>query len=250
MPELPRPAPGCAACTARGEVIAEQARLIAELQERVGRLERAASRNSGNSSMPRSSDDLPGCKPPSRRQRRAAERSARKRGKQPGAPGAAMSSAVPDQVIDHRPAGACECGADLGGAEDLRVARSYQQLDIPEPSARRVQHDLHRARCGCGREHVAARPPGLPDSPVSIGPGLRALVVYLLVFQHVPVERCRQLIADVAGASRWGMGMNSVMNSSRRQNRRSARRAERESAVFDARRRGSWARLAALGPAE
>jgi transposase len=36
---------------------------------------------------------------------------------------------------------------------------------------------------------------------VSIGPGLRALVVYLLVFQHVPVERCRMLIEDVAGAA-------------------------------------------------
>ena len=29
---------------------------------------------------------------------------------------------------------------------------------------------------------------------------LRALAVYLVVFQHVPVERCRQLIADVTGA--------------------------------------------------
>jgi hypothetical protein len=54
--------------------------------------------------------------------------------------------------------------------------------------------------CGCGREHLAARPPGVPDSPVSIGPDLRALAVYLVVFQHVPVERCRDLIADVAGA--------------------------------------------------
>ena len=32
------------------------------------------------------------------------------------------------------------------------------------------------------------------------GPRLRALAVYLVVFQHVPVERCRQLIADVTGA--------------------------------------------------
>ena len=49
-------------------------------------------------------------------------------------------------------------------------------------------------------DHAAARPPGVPDSPVSIGPNLRALAVYLLVFQHVPVERCRSLISDAAGA--------------------------------------------------
>jgi transposase len=47
---------------------------------------------------------------------------------------------------------------------------------------------------------VAARPAGVPDSALSIGPRLRALAVYLVVFQHVPVERCRRLIADVTGA--------------------------------------------------
>ena len=40
----------------------------------------------------------------------------------------------------------------------------------------------------------------LPDSPVLIGLNLRALAVYLVVFQHVPVERRRDLIGDVAGA--------------------------------------------------
>jgi transposase len=172
-----------------------------EMRDRIAAMERAASRNSGNSSMPPSSDDQPGRKPP-RRERRAAERAAakRKRGKQPGAPGSAMSWAEPEQVQDHYPSGACACGADLSGAQDLGVARSFQQLEIPEPAARRIQHDLHLGVCGCGREHVAARPPGVPDAAVSIGPNLRALAVYLLVFQHVPVERCQQLISDVAGA--------------------------------------------------
>ena len=174
---------------------------VAELRARVARLERALSRNSGNSSMPPSGDDQPGRKPP-RRERRAAERAAaRKRGRQPGAPGTAMSWAEPDLVRDHFPSGACGCGVGLSGAADLGVARSFQQLEIPEPAAQRIQHDLHLARCGCGREHVAARPPGVPDAAVSIGPNLRALAVYLLVFQHVPVERCQQLISDVAGAA-------------------------------------------------
>jgi len=36
---------------------------------------------------------------------------------------------------------------------------------------------------------------------VSIGPNVGALVVYLLMFQHVPVQLCRLLIADVTGAA-------------------------------------------------
>jgi transposase len=80
------------------------------------------------------------------------------------------------------------------------VARSFQQLEVPLLSARRIQHDLHVSRCGCGRMPVAACPQGVPDSAVSIGPNLRALAVYLVIFQHVPIERCARLIADVTGA--------------------------------------------------
>ena len=111
-----------------------------------------------------------------------------------------MTWTVPDGTVDYYPEGTCACGADLADAADLGVARSYQQKEVPEPGAERIQHDLHEARCACGETHVAPRPPGVPDSAVSVGPRLRALAVYLLVFQHVPVERCRLLLADVAGA--------------------------------------------------
>ena len=112
-----------------------------------------------------------------------------------------MTWAEPDEVIDHRPAGTCSCGADLAQAADLGVARSHQQLEVPLVTARRIQHDLRETRCGCGAVHVADRPAGVPASPVSIGPNLRALAVYLVVYQHVPVQRCAELIADVTGAS-------------------------------------------------
>ena len=214
MSALPPAAPDCAACAARDARIAEledlagelrdavgaQADQIAALREQVARLERALSRNSGNSSMPPSSDEVPGRTPPKKKDGRAQPGGRRRRGKQPGAAGAAMRWEVPDDTIPHFPAGTCACGRDLAEARDLGVASSAQQLDIPEPRARRIQHDMHAARCACGREHVAARPPGVPDAALSIGPGLRALAVYLLVYQHIPVERCRQLIADVAGA--------------------------------------------------
>jgi hypothetical protein len=205
MTVLPPPAPGCASCAARDAVIAEQGQAIGELRAdvvslaaEVRDLRRRMGRNSQNSSMPPSSDDQPGKVPP-KRQRRV-QGSGRSRGKQPGAPGTSMSWAEPDEVIDHLPAGACGCGADLALAADLGVARSHQQLEAPLVTSRRVQHDLHEALCGCGERHVAARPPGVAGSAVSIGANLRALAVYLMVYQHVPVERCAQLISDVTGA--------------------------------------------------
>ena len=103
-----------------------------------------------------------------------------------------MTWAEPDEVIDHRPAGRCGCGADLALAEDLGVIRSHQQLEVPAVTARRVQHDLHQARCGCGAAHVAGRP--VAASAVSIGPNLRVLAVYL--------TRCEAIDSPLAGSCR------------------------------------------------
>ena len=203
MSVVPPEDPRDALIREQAQQIAALEAVVADLREQLAAAVRAGSRNSGNSSMPPSSDDLPGRKPP-RKQRRAAERAEgkkRKRGKQSGSPGAAMRWEDPDRTEDHYPQGACSCGRDLAEAADLGIARSYQQEEIPAGPAERVQHDLHQAKCACGRAHVAPRPAGVPDSALSIGPRLRALAVYLVVFQHVPVDRCRQLIADVTGAA-------------------------------------------------
>jgi len=58
-----------------------------ELEDRLARLERAVSRNSGNSSMPPSADDLPGKTAPEPRLKRGDGK--RRQGKQPGGTGRA-----------------------------------------------------------------------------------------------------------------------------------------------------------------
>lgn len=213
MPALPPRGDNCAPCDARDQRIGEledlagelrdavgsQADVIAALREQVTRLERAVSRNSGNSSMPPSGDGTPGRVPPKEKQPRPAG-ARRGRGKQKGAPGAGMSWEEPGKTLDHFATGECACGRDLGDAEDLGVAASAQQLEVPGHSALRLQHDMHLPKCACGLQHVAPRPAGVPDTAVSTGPRLRALVVCLLVFQHIPVERCRRLLAGIAGA--------------------------------------------------
>jgi transposase len=191
---------------AQAQTIAEQAQTIAtqtetigQLERRVADLERKLSRNSGNSSMPPSTDDLPGRAGPARRAPGAPKG---KRGKRKGADGSALAwSADPDEVVPHRPEGLCACGADLAGAAEVGLARSHQVHEVPLVTVRVVQHDLYRVRCACGREHVAGRPEGVAASPASYGVNLLALVAYLLVFHHLPVERCAQLVADATGAA-------------------------------------------------
>jgi transposase len=171
----------------------------AELAERVARLERLMSRNSGNSSMPPSTDDLPGKKPPERKARGGG---GRKPGKQPGAPGAYLAwREQPDKTEDVFPAGSCACGADLAGAADLGVRYSHQVTDLPEARARTTQYDRHEVACACGRTHVADAPPQAAGAPgtVTYGLNFQAWCVFLLVMHHVPVERCAEIIESMSG---------------------------------------------------
>jgi transposase len=146
-------------------LVEEQAAELRRLRAEVERLKRLTSRNSGNSSMPPSTDDLPGRKKPAPKAKPGTGGAKRKRGKQRGAAGTSLPWAEDAEVVDHRPDGACECGADLAEATDEGVDRACQVTDVPLVTARTTEHRMHQVRCGCGRAHVAAPPPG-PASPI------------------------------------------------------------------------------------
>lgn len=175
--------------------VAAQAKRIAELERRLGR-------NSGNSSMPPSTDDLLGKTPGPDGPTGADGVVKRQRGKQPGAAGAHLAwRGDPDKTVPYFPRGACGCGADLADGVDLGVARSHQQHEVPLMSATCTQHDLYAVRCGCGRVHVADRPEGVPDTAVCYGPNLQAWCVYLMVVHAIPVQRCAELVQSLTGAT-------------------------------------------------
>jgi hypothetical protein len=183
--------------------LADQAVELERLRAELEQIKRLISRNSGNSSMPPSMDDLPGR---GRRQPAGDKQPGgqkRGRGKQPGAPGSHLPwlDEADVRIVDRRPQGPCGCGQDLAGAADEGVERACQITDVPLVTASTVEYRMRRVRCGCGRTHVAPPPPqaGVANTRV-YGANLRALVVYLLIVQHVPVHRCVQLIADLAGA--------------------------------------------------
>jgi transposase len=191
----------------QARVLEEQAAAIGELRAglaalaaEVAELRRQLGRNSGNSSMAPSADDLPGRTPPASKPNRG--KGGRRPGKQPGAPGSHLAwSASPDERVPHFPAGACACGADLAAAADLGVAASHQIVDIPLETATVTQHDLHEVACGCGRVHRALPPAGAGAAgTVSYGLALQAWCVYLLAAHAIPVHRCAELIEALTGA--------------------------------------------------
>ena len=174
--------------------LAELTGLVRELRGQLEAARRAASRNSGNSSMPPSSDDLPGRKAPAPRAKPGS-------GRRPGAPGAHLAwSQTPDETVALFPEGSCPCGLDLTGAADLGVVASRQVIDVPLAAATVTQYDEHAVRCGCGKVHEAAAVPGAGrPGTVAWGLNVQALAVFLLVMHHVPVERCAGILEALTG---------------------------------------------------
>ena len=140
--------------------IAELEAQNAELAQRLARVGRLISRNSGNSSMPPSGDDQPGKTPPPPRKRGG---SGRKPGKQRGAPGAYLAwNDHPDRTVDLFPEGDCRCGADLDQAADRGMVLSHQVNNARGgPGADRA---VRPARGG-----MRLRPGAIADAPPEAG---------------------------------------------------------------------------------
>ena len=188
-----------AALVEREVLLAAQAELIASLRSEVAELKARSGQDSGNSSVPPSRDRV------DRRERRAAEREARKKervedgspvrkaGKQPGAPGSTLRRRTPDTVVTHRPVACRGCGESLTGARVVGRA-TRQVIEIPTPRARVTDHVVARCRCSCGCETVGVFPPEA-TGPTCWGPRAKAVAAYLMARQHLPLERCAEAMA-------------------------------------------------------
>lgn len=179
----------------------ELAVLVVELRAEIVELKARLSANSRNSSRPSSSDGLskPAVDPKKRSLRRS---SGRKQGGQEGHGGARLDRvAVPDASVEHPPERCEECGADLAGAQSVAGGESRQVFDVPQQRALSViEHVATLRRCDCG--HVSCGEfPSAVAAPTQYGPGVRALGVYLHVFQHLPYDRACQTLADLVGAA-------------------------------------------------
>ncbi|MGX6608627.1 IS66 family transposase, partial [Micromonosporaceae bacterium Da 78-11] len=158
----------------------------AELRRRLGQSPR-------NSNMPPSAQGLDKPAPKSLR-----GRSGRRSGGQDGHPGRTLRQIdTPDETVVHEPVVCRGCGDGLGGALLAAVTRR-QVFEIPQVTARVVEHQLIARRCACTAVTCADAPAGV-DAPVQYGPRLAAIVVYLLVAQFGAQKRVAQTVADLFG---------------------------------------------------
>jgi len=184
---------------ARGDeqaaVIVSQAAVIEALRVQVAELQARLGQSSRNSSVPPSADGLAKPAPKSRR-----SRTGRKPGGQPGHPGQTLRQvAVPDEVVVHEPVCCGGCGGGLADARRSGCLRR-QVFDLPPVTVRVTEHQLIERTCGgCGTATRAVAPAGVSAAPVSYGPRIAAVIVYLYVGQFLSQQRTADALGELFG---------------------------------------------------
>jgi transposase len=179
------------------ELAAENAELraaVEKLRSEVAELRRQLGHTSQNSSRPPSADS-PFTKPAPRPLRR---KGGRKPGGQQGHPGSTLAQvADPHERVRHEPGPCAGCGADLRGAPEVGLERR-QVFDLPELRVRVREHQLIARRCGCGTTTCGTAPQEV-SAPVSYGPRIAAIVLYLYVGQFLSKKRTAAALAELFG---------------------------------------------------
>ncbi len=166
---------------------------IAALSQQVKDLQDRLAKNSRNSHLPPSSDRF-GRKPKSLR-----KKSGKKSGGQEGHPGSTLRFCEkPDEVIEHRVTVCACCQHDLRQVEACITLRR-QVVDMPAPRLLVQEHRAEQKQCPRCQQMTIASFPASVTAPIQYGPRVGAVAVYLSQQQLLPLERTREVLADLLG---------------------------------------------------
>ena len=74
--------------------------------------------------------------------------------------------------------------------------QTRQVFEVPEIRAHVTEHRMLLLRCRCGALTKALSPKEA-TAAACYGPGIRALAVYMSVYQHLPYERLAEMFSDL-----------------------------------------------------
>jgi transposase len=175
-------------------LVLRQQEQIAALVARVRELEGRQAKDSHNSAKPPSSDGL------RRKTKSLRQKSGKKPGGQLGHPGETLRlQATPNVVVEHRPTRCIHCQAPLDAAAPVLVRERRQVHDLPPGRLVVTEHQALHLRCPACQQVSRGRFPAEAPSRAQYGPHVRALAVYLVEEQLVPLGRVQALLSDLFG---------------------------------------------------
>jgi transposase len=174
-------------------IITQLTEKIVQLEARITELEERLNRNSRNSSQPPSMDGY-------RRPQSPRKRGEKPPGGQKGHKGQTLEMVKNPDKIEVYSVQECQgCGASLEGENPVKVER--RQVHDTEFRIEVTEHRAEHKQCPhCGRVNRAEFPSDV-QFPVQYGQHLKALMVYLCIYQLVPYDRVRETFSDIFGRS-------------------------------------------------
>ena len=182
------------------KVLAEQNALIqchgeqmSSLSKQLKALQDRLAKDSHNSHLPPSSDRF------MRKPKSLRPTSEKQSGGQPGHPGASLQwSSTPDEVIS-RQVERCEaCQHDLQSVPACGGERR-QIVDLPSPRLVVREYRAEQKQCPYCQHITIAAFPAEVQAPTQYGPNVRAVAVYLVEQQLLPLARTSEVMSDLLG---------------------------------------------------
>lgn len=162
-------------------------------------------KNSGNSSMPPSSDMS---KP--KRNQSLRRKSGKKAGGQYGHPGKTLEwNENPDEFLEHVPNTCGQCGENLIDKRKQYV-ESRQVIDIPPIKVICTEHQIFSKRCSCGHINCGEFPASV-QSIVQYGSNIEAMIAYLHTRQYIPYKRMHEFFECIMNLKISTGGLNHIL---------------------------------------
>jgi transposase len=184
----------------QSQLLLTERQLNHQLLRRIRELEREiehatlVERDSHNSSLPPALD-LPWKKIP--RTHSLRKKTGKQVGGQFGHQGATLRQrAQPDHVIIHSPEACTDCGTLLPQSEPQAIVRR-QVFDIFDGRIKVTEHRAETRLCPQCATISKAKFPASVRAPVQYGPGVLSRVVYLHLYQLLPVARTKETMTDL-----------------------------------------------------
>jgi transposase len=172
------------------ERIAKLESIIANLETEIARYR--TPKNSGNSSLPPSSDFAP-----PKRNQSLREKSDKAPGGQQGHDGFTHPmKEVPDIVVKHTPYICSECGKDLTEVIAESFVDKRQVIDIPQIQPIYTEHRVYKKTCSCGHVTQGSFSQGV-NAPTQYGSSVEVATVYMHSRQYMPYERMAEYFKHV-----------------------------------------------------
>lgn len=171
------------------QTIVELSQTIVELKKEIEELRHPVRKDSTNSSIPTSKEQIP-------RTRSQRKKSGKKAGGQPGHKGHQRECHPhPDKTVMVQASHCSNCGAQLSEVTGT-LGQIAQEVDIPPITPLIIEYQQVIKVCACGHCNC----PVLPIcGPITIGPQMAALITYFNVEHSLPYGRLTQITEDVLG---------------------------------------------------